>query len=57
MEKLKKGLWTIGKYAGGLACVILGLSIGGFGVAQFLPQKQYSKCTLPDNRKEEDDRK
>ena len=46
------------KWAGGLACVILGLAIGGFGVSQFSPEKKYgggdvSVKTLP--KKEEDD--
>ena len=55
---MKEKVWKVCKWAGGLACVILGLAIGGFGVAQFIPQKQYaggdvSVKTLP--KKEEDE--
>lgn len=55
---MKEKAIKFAKWAGGLACVILGLAIGGFGVAQFIPQKQYgggdvSVKTLP--KKEEDE--
>jgi hypothetical protein len=41
MDKFKEGAIKFAKWAGGLACVIIGLSIGGFGLAQFLPEKKY----------------
>ena len=41
MNKVKEGTIKFAKWAGGLACVIIGLAIGGFGVAQFIPEKKY----------------
>lgn len=47
MEKFKEGAIKFGKWAGGLVCVIVGLGIGGFGLAQFLPEKKYGGGELP----------
>lgn len=38
----KQKIWFVVKKIGGLACVILGLAIGGFGVSQLLPEKKYA---------------
>lgn len=37
MKKLKK----IGKFFGGIVCIVVGLAISGFGITQLLPKKQY----------------
>ncbi len=55
---MKQKVFKFAKWAGGLACVILGLAIGGFGVAQFIPQKKYaggdiSIKPLPEKEEEE----
>jgi len=47
MEKFKEGAIKFAKWAGGLACVIIGLGIGGFGLAQFLPEKKYGGGEVP----------
>lgn len=54
MTNKKELLVKIAKKAGGLACVILGLLIGGFGVSQFLPEKQYGggDVALPEKEEE-----
>ena len=39
---IKQKIWHVVKKIGGLACVILGLAIGGFGVSQLLPEKKYA---------------
>lgn len=50
----KKKIWFVVKKIAGLACVVLGLAIGGFGVAQLLPEKQYAGGDVSLPRKEED---
>ena len=54
---MKQKAFKFAKWAGGLACVILGLAIGGFGVSQFIPQKKYaggdiSVKSLPEKEEE-----
>ena len=50
----KDKIWKIAKKAGGLACVIIGLLIGGFGVALFLPEKNYGGGDIALPEKEEE---
>lgn len=54
MTNKKELLVKIAKKAGGLACVILGLLIGGFGVSQFLPEKEYGGGDIALPEKEEE---
>ena len=37
MKKLKK----IGRFFGGVVCVIVGIALSGFGISQLLPKNQY----------------
>ena len=54
---MKEKVWKVCKWAGGLACVILGLAIGGFGVSQFIPEKKYGggDVSVKSRPKKEDD--
>ena len=42
MKTLKK----IGKIFGGVICIIIGLTISGFGVTQLLPGKSYAVASV-----------
>ena len=42
------------KWAGGLACVVLGLAIGVHGIKQFIPEKQYGGGEIALPKKEEE---
>lgn len=37
MKRLKK----IGKFFGGVVCIIVGIALSGFGISQLFPKKQY----------------
>lgn len=50
----KQKIWFVVKKIGGLACVILGLTIGGFGVSQLLPEKKYAGGDIGLPHKEEE---
>jgi hypothetical protein len=47
-QKIIKGA----KMAGGFICVLAGLAIGGFGIAQFMPEQKYAE--LPKRDESED---
>lgn len=49
---IKQKLIKIAKMAGGTVCVLAGLAIGGFGIAQFMPEKKYAE--LPKRDEAED---
>lgn len=38
---MKKALKKIGKFFGGIVCIIIGLAISGFGIRQLFPKKKY----------------
>ena len=42
-EKVKLALRKAGKVIFGLACTIIGLSMAGFGITQFLPEMPKKK--------------
>ncbi len=43
MNRIKSGLRKLVKVVGGLACVIIGLHIAGFGFSQLMPEKKTKK--------------
>lgn len=47
-QKIMKGA----KMAGGFICILAGLAIGGFGIAQFIPEQKYAE--LPKRDEAED---
>ena len=46
---MKKKLLKIGKTVGSVICIVVGLSIAGFGVNNFLPKKQYAKKEIEED--------
>lgn len=42
MKKLKK----IGRFFGGVVCVIVGIALSGFGISQLFPKKKYGGGTI-----------
>lgn len=58
MEKFKQSAIKFAKWAGGLVCVVVGLGIGGFGLAQFLPEKKYGggdvTVKIPDKKEDQE---
>lgn len=41
--KIKKKALKIGKVVGSIVCIIVGMSMAGFGISNLIPKKQYSR--------------